>query len=97
LAKIGIPVPQAKSRGGAPKGNRNACKTGLHRAELRDLRRRIAAFHRRARAAIAFAEEQIAEIARARARACDSAHSASLRPVVKPRESEGAPLVPGAL
>jgi hypothetical protein len=42
-----------KRRPGAPKGNRNALKTGLHTAEVKDLRRRLRAWRRRADAAIA--------------------------------------------
>ena len=59
MAKIGLPVPPVKSKGGAPKGNRNALKTGRHTAEIRALRHRLADFRRRAKAAIAAAEAMI--------------------------------------
>ena len=42
---------------GAPRGNRNALKTGLHTAALRDLRQRIAAWRRQVRAVLAALEE----------------------------------------
>ena len=48
-----------KRRRGAPKGNRNALKTGLHTAEMKDLRRRLRAWRRRARAAIARGNEKV--------------------------------------
>lgn len=48
---------------GAPFANRNALKTGLHTAEIKDLRRRIRAWHRRAAAAIEAAAEAIAKAA----------------------------------
>jgi hypothetical protein len=46
----GRPLLRAKNKGGAPKGNRNAFKTGVHTAEARALRARIRAWHRRAAA-----------------------------------------------
>ncbi len=42
--------------GGAPKGNRNALKTGQYTRELRELRKLVRQRVRAARAAIAFAE-----------------------------------------
>lgn len=47
---------QIKNRGGAPKGNRNAFKTGRHVAELRALKASARFILRRARQAIALAE-----------------------------------------
>ena len=99
LAKIGLPKPRVKKRAGAPKGNRNAWKTGLHTAEIRDLRRRIAAFHRRARAAVAHAEDVIAERKRlaredaqpAAAQSCVSPHPAN---PLAASESDAGPLAP---
>ena len=41
---------------GAPRGNRNAVKTGRHTAEIRALKRRIAAWRRRVRAVLAAVE-----------------------------------------
>lgn len=41
---------------GPPFGTRNAWKTGLHTAEVRDLRRRLSAFRARAGAALAALE-----------------------------------------
>ncbi|MDE2111452.1 MAG: hypothetical protein KGJ79_09945 [Alphaproteobacteria bacterium] len=35
------PVLRRKKKGGAPKGNRNAFKTGAHTAEVRALQRRV--------------------------------------------------------
>ena len=54
------PVLRLKNRGGAPKGNRNALKTGGHTREVRELFARIAAFKRRVKAAVAAAEEEMA-------------------------------------
>jgi hypothetical protein len=57
-----------KRRPGAPRGNRNAVKTGLHTAEMKDLRRRLRAWRHRANGAIAKANRQIrAERERGRA------------------------------
>lgn len=41
---------------GAPFGNRNAFKTGAHAAPVRDWRKRVADWRRRARAALAAAD-----------------------------------------
>jgi hypothetical protein len=60
LAKIGIPELRVKGRPGAPRGNTNALKTGLHTAEVKDLRRRLWAWRHRAWAAIERAEAEIA-------------------------------------
>jgi len=40
-------------RTGGTLGNSNALKTGMHTSEIRDLRRRIAAWRQRVRAALA--------------------------------------------
>jgi hypothetical protein len=40
-------------KNGAPFGSHNALKTGLHTLEIRDLRKRIAAWRRSVRAAVA--------------------------------------------
>lgn len=45
-------------RGGRP-GNSNALKTGLHTAEVRDLRRRLRAFHARVNALLKDVDEQL--------------------------------------
>ncbi len=50
-ARAARPVLRLKNRGGAPKGNRNAWKTGVHSAPIRDLFARIRA-HRRKIAAV---------------------------------------------
>ncbi len=42
-----------RHRRGPPKGNTNALKTGLHTAEMKDLRRRLRAWRRRAAAVTA--------------------------------------------
>jgi hypothetical protein len=47
------PISRSKNRGGAPKGNRNALKTGRHTANLRALRAKAHFIIRRARQAIA--------------------------------------------
>ena len=49
------PVLRRKNRGGAPKGNRNALKTGLHTSECRARRAKVRLIVRRAREAIAYA------------------------------------------
>ena len=54
------PVLRVKNRGGAPKGNRNAFKTGAHTREIRELFTRIADHKRRIKAAIAAVEEETA-------------------------------------
>ena len=46
---------RTKNRGGAPKGNRNALKTGRHGAEVRALRALARCISRQAREAIALA------------------------------------------
>lgn len=46
-------------RGGRP-GNSNALRTGLHTAEVRDLRRRLRAFHARVNAVLKDVDEQLA-------------------------------------
>lgn len=53
LAKIGIPELRVKRRPGAPKGNRNAWKTGLHTGEIKALRRRLRAWRHRVRDTLA--------------------------------------------
>jgi uncharacterized protein YjcR len=50
------PPIRRKNRGGAPKGNRNAWKTGAHSQEARALFSRIAAFKRRVRTTLAAIE-----------------------------------------
>jgi len=52
------PVLKAKNQGGAPKGNRNAFKTGAHTAEIRELFARVAAFKRRVKATFAAVDAQ---------------------------------------
>jgi len=47
------PVLRTKNRGGAPKGNRNAFKTGRHVAEVRALKATARLVMRQARQAIA--------------------------------------------
>ena len=100
LAKIALlearPKPRVKKRPGAPKGNCNAFKTGLHTAELRDLRRRIAAFHRRAKAAIAHAEDVIAEHMRLARQAREAAAHAPAHPAnpLTASKSDAGPLAP---
>ena len=96
LAKIGLPKPRVKKRPGAPKSNCNAFKTGLHTAELRDLRRRIAAFHRRAKAAIAHAEDVIAERMRLARQAREAAAHAPAHPAnpLTASKSDAGPLAP---
>ena len=54
------PVLRVKNRGGAPKGNRNAFKTGAHTREIRELFARVADLKRRMKAAIAAVEEEMA-------------------------------------
>lgn len=44
---------------GAPRGNRNAWKTGAHRKELRDARKEIAAWLRTTQALVAEAEKEL--------------------------------------
>jgi hypothetical protein len=44
---------------GAPRGNRNAWKTGAHRKEYREARKQIAVCQRRMRELIALGEEQL--------------------------------------
>jgi hypothetical protein len=46
---------RTKNRGGAPKGNRNALKTGRHVAQVRALRAKACCISRRAREAVALA------------------------------------------
>jgi hypothetical protein len=46
-------------KGGAPKGNRNALKSGRYTAEKRAMRRRIAGLIRRAHGAIAMVDESL--------------------------------------
>lgn len=50
---------RAKPRGGAPKGNRNAWKTGLYSGDIKALRRRIRAFRARVRAAVERVEKEL--------------------------------------
>jgi len=45
--KAARPILKAKNRGGAPKGNANALKTGFYTAERKDLWRRVRAFRHR--------------------------------------------------
>ena len=66
-----------KRRAGAPKGNRNAWKTGLHTAEMKDLRRRLRAWRHRANAAIAKANQQIRAEREARQEAARAASAAA--------------------
>ena len=54
------PVLRVKDRGGAPKGNRNAVKTGAHTREIRELFARVAGLKRRMKAAVAAVEEAMA-------------------------------------
>ncbi len=56
-AKIKRPVLKAKSRGGAPKGNANAFKTGFYTAQSKDLRRRVRVFRHRVDAVLAALKE----------------------------------------
>jgi hypothetical protein len=46
----------ARRKLGAPFGNRNALKTGAHTAEVRAWKKRVAAWRRRVRVALAEAE-----------------------------------------
>jgi len=46
-------------KGGAPRGNRNALKTGQHTSRNRLLRSQVAAFIRNARAVAAMVEAQV--------------------------------------
>ena len=46
-------------KGGAPRGNRNALKTGRHTADKRALRRQLAAFIRTALAVAAMVDARI--------------------------------------
>ena len=52
LSKV-RPVLRIKNRGGAPKGNCNALKTGRHVVQVRALRAKARFFIRQARQAIA--------------------------------------------
>lgn len=96
LAKIGVPVLRRKTRPGAPKGNKNALRTGLHTAEMRDLRWRVADLRRRARSAIAKAGAICAERHRAAQTAAEMpkpfAENACER--IKTSKGEHAPLAP---
>lgn len=96
LAKIGVPVFRAKTRPGAPKGNKNALRTGLHTAEMRDLRRRVADLRRRARSAIANVDTLCAERCRVAQTAAEMpkpfAENACER--IKTSKGEQAPLAP---
>jgi hypothetical protein len=47
------PVLRVKNRGGAPKGNRNAWKTGAHAAPVRDWLARARAWRRRVEGTLA--------------------------------------------
>lgn len=47
-------------RGGAPKGNRNALKTGRHTTAKRELRRKVALFMARAAEISAMVEARVA-------------------------------------
>jgi uncharacterized protein YjcR len=47
------PILRIKNRGGAPKGNRNALKTGRHVAQVRALRAKASLIIRQARQALA--------------------------------------------
>ena len=49
---------------GAPPGNRNRLKTGLHTAEVRDLRRRLRAFHARVNALLKDVDERLKDAKR---------------------------------
>lgn len=63
LAEItppGRPVLRLKNRGGAPKGNRNAWKTGRHCGELKQLRARVRELRARIAATLAQANVLIA-------------------------------------
>ena len=44
---------------GAPRGNRNAWKTGAHRPELRDLRKAVAVWRRATDALIARGQKEL--------------------------------------
>lgn len=68
LAKIGRPALRLKKKAGAPKGNKNALRIGLHTAEMKAFRSRLAGFRRRAKAAIAHAEAYVRETSIGRAR-----------------------------
>ncbi len=48
-------------RGGAPRGNRNALKTGRYTADKQALRRQIATFLARANAIVAMVEARVNE------------------------------------
>ncbi len=54
------PTLRLKNRGGAPKGNRNAWKTGRYCRELKDLRVKVRATQIRIRVLVAQANVQIA-------------------------------------
>lgn len=100
LAKIGLlearPALRLKKRPGAPKGNSNALKTGLHTAETRDLRRRLTLFHRRVKAAVAHAGDVIAERKRLARQARDAAAHAPAHPAnpLTASKSDAGPLAP---
>jgi hypothetical protein len=54
LAKIGRPVLRRKSKGGAPKGNRNAHKHGAFSAQSKAKRAEVRALLRRVRVRIGY-------------------------------------------
>lgn len=81
-----------KRRPGAPKGNRNAVKTGLHTAEMKDLRRRLRAWRHRADATIAEAHRVIRAEREARqdeARAASTAKGGLPPEAASARRGEG--------
>ncbi len=47
------PILRIKNRGGAPKGNRNALKTGMHTAEMRAWWARVRGLRQRVRIVLA--------------------------------------------
>jgi hypothetical protein len=53
-------MSEVRNKGGAPRGNRNALRTGCHTAEMRAFRREISLFLRRARVNLAFAKAWLA-------------------------------------
>jgi hypothetical protein len=58
VAKPPRPVLKPKNRGGAPKGNGNAWKTGFYTAERKDLWRRVRAFRHRVDAVLAALKDE---------------------------------------
>ena len=85
------PKLRVKRRPGAPRGNRNAWKTGLHTAGMKDLRRRLRAWRHRVRDVLAEVDDDLRAHAAAAAKPAEARESAipqanlSLRPL--PRRS----------